>query len=204
LPSPNGRKSIPELDDSSKKRKWEESQTEGILEKRSKPESTKSFFEEIELHRETPLPLEWQRCLDIQGRYTSIIQGPIREHQEIQGKAPEPPSPDHHMSLDLELNLPYDQSQRKRFANDHITKQNSGGSIRGFGDLFKDSSRDKESSGGLTRRPSWLASERDQEEMVATVCTRCHMLVMLCRSSPACPNCKFLHPPDQSSPKLFK
>lgn len=66
LPSPNGRKSIPELDDSSKKRKWEESQTEGILEKRSKPESTKSFFEEIELHRETPLPLEWQRCLDIQ------------------------------------------------------------------------------------------------------------------------------------------
>jgi hypothetical protein len=119
-------------------------------------------------------------------------------------KTPEPPSPDHHMSLDLELNLPYDQSQRKRFANDHITKQNSGGSIRGFGDLFKDSSRDKESSGGLTRRPSWLASERDQEEMVATVCTRCHMLVMLCRSSPACPNCKFLHPPDQSSPKLFK
>jgi hypothetical protein len=136
LPSPNGRKSIPELDDSSKKRKWEESQTEGILEKRSKPESTKSFFEEIELHRETPLPLEWQRCLDIQvllyivcfvciiiicsymcvytniitlaskyqikldswsfylvfacsqGRYTSIIQGPIREHQEIQGKPP--------------------------------------------------------------------------------------------------------------------
>ncbi|XP_061973372.1 protein CURLY FLAG LEAF 1-like [Populus nigra] len=205
LPSPNGRKSIPELDDSSKKRKWEESQTEGILEKRSKPESTKSFFEEIELHRETPLPLEWQRCLDIQSGQIHFYN--TRTHKRTSRdprKTPEPPSPDHHMSLDLELNLTYDQSQRKRFANDHITKQNSGGSIRGFGDLFKDSSRDKESSGGLTRRPSWLASERDQEEMVATVCTRCHMLVMLCRSSPACPNCKFLHPPDQSSPKLFK
>ena len=119
--------------------------------------------------------------------------------------SPEPPSPDHDiMSLELELNLPYDQSQRKSYRHDHITKQNRGGSILDFGDLFKESSGDNGSSGGLTRRPSWLAFEKDQQEMVATVCTKCHMLVMLCRSSPTCPNCKFLHPLEQSPPKLFK
>jgi hypothetical protein len=35
----------------------------------------------------------------------------------------------------------------------------------------------------------------DGREMVPAVCVRCHMLVMMCRASPACPNCKFLHPP---------
>lgn len=34
-------------------------------------------------------------------------------------------------------------------------------------------------------------------EMVAAVCMRCHMLVMMCRACPACPNCKFLHPMGQ-------
>ncbi|KAJ6774373.1 BOMB/KIRA PROTEINS [Salix purpurea] len=204
LPSPNGRVPIPELDDSSKKRKWEEAQAEGTLEKRSKPESTKSFFEEIELQLETPLPLEWQRCLDIQSGQIHFYNTRTHKRTSIDPrKSPEPPSPDHHMSLDLELNLPYDQSQRK---SHHVTKKNSGGSIRpGMGDhLIGDSGRDKGSSEGQRRGPSWLESERDQQEMVATVCTKCHMLVMLCRSSPACPNCKFLHPLEQSSPKLFK
>uniref|UniRef100_A0A0A9PCL7 Uncharacterized protein n=1 Tax=Arundo donax TaxID=35708 RepID=A0A0A9PCL7_ARUDO len=36
--------------------------------------------------------------------------------------------------------------------------------------------------------------------MVAAVCVRCHMLVMMCRASPACPNCKFLHPPSRTAP----
>lgn len=68
--SPNGRKiAISELDVSSKKRKWDDEPaqiTEGIFEKRSKPpEITKSFFE-TELQFETPLPSEWQRCLNIQ------------------------------------------------------------------------------------------------------------------------------------------
>lgn len=35
----------------------------------------------------------------------------------------------------------------------------------------------------------------DSREMVPAVCVRCHLLVMMCRASPACPNCKFLHPP---------
>ncbi|CAN6371799.1 unnamed protein product [Urochloa humidicola] len=30
--------------------------------------------------------------------------------------------------------------------------------------------------------------------MVAVPCINCHLLVMLCKSSPACPNCKFVQP----------
>ena len=30
--------------------------------------------------------------------------------------------------------------------------------------------------------------------MVAVPCANCHLLVMLCKASPACPNCKFVQP----------
>lgn len=30
--------------------------------------------------------------------------------------------------------------------------------------------------------------------MVAVPCANCHLLVMLCKSSPSCPNCKFVQP----------
>ncbi|KAI3459745.1 hypothetical protein Pfo_016408 [Paulownia fortunei] len=29
--------------------------------------------------------------------------------------------------------------------------------------------------------------------MVALACSNCHLLVILCRSSPSCPNCKYVH-----------
>jgi hypothetical protein len=41
------------------------------------------------------------------------------------------------------------------------------------------------------------SSSGSSREMVAGVCMRCHMLVMMCRASPACPNCKFLHAPSR-------
>lgn len=199
-------KTIPEFDNSSKKRKLEEDSQgdhEETSEKRSKAESIKSVFD-MELHLETPLPLEWQRCLDIQSGQIHFYN--TRTHTRTSKdprRSPEPPSPVH-MSLDLELNLPCDSSVRKVDATDHqlFNKHNSVGPTRA-------GSVDKKinSSGGLTRNLSWLAvEENDQQdqEMVATVCMRCHMLVMLCKSSPACPNCKFMHPPDQGPPKLFK
>ncbi|XP_058089129.1 protein CURLY FLAG LEAF 1-like [Magnolia sinica] len=38
--------------------------------------------------------------------------------------------------------------------------------------------------------------------MVAVACLKCHLLVMLCKSSPSCPNCKYLHSlPTQQSPR---
>ena len=110
------------------------------------------------------------------------------------------------MSLDLELNLPCD-SVRKIDTTDHhhqFNKHNSVSPTRA-GSVDK---KINSSSGGLTQNLSWLAveddDEQEQKEMVATVCMRCHILVMLCKSSPACPNCKFVHPADQGPSKLFK
>lgn len=57
---------IPEFENSSKKRKLEDDE-ETNFEKRQKAESKRSVFD-MELHLETPLPFEWQRCLDIQVR----------------------------------------------------------------------------------------------------------------------------------------
>lgn len=109
-------------------------------------------------------------------------------------RSPEPPSPDH-MSLDLGLNLTCESlGKKERGSYDINEKQNRSSS---------ESSKHKD-SGGLTPSPSWLSSEADQKEMVATVCMRCHMLVMLCKSSPTCPNCKFMHPPDQNSSTFLK
>lgn len=94
-------------------------------------------------------------------------------------RSPEPPTTNN-MSLDLELNLRCE------------TKPHSDISTNSFRALFKNNS-------------SRLGLEVDHDqEMMATVCMRCHMLVMLCKSSPACPNCKYMHTPDQSPSTLFK
>jgi len=113
------------------------------------------------------------------------------------------------MSLDLELNLTC-ESLRKREDSYYMNEKQSSGSPGGLSerdqDLFNEPSKCKKDSEGINiRSPSWLSStEDDSNEMVATVCMRCHMLVMLCKSSPSCPNCKFMHPPDQNPSKFLK
>ncbi|ESQ38701.1 hypothetical protein EUTSA_v10028969mg [Eutrema salsugineum] len=42
-----------------------------------------------------------------------------------------------------------------------------------------------------------------EEEMVARVCMKCNMLVMLCKALPACPNCKFMHSPEDTTLSLL-
>ncbi|CAN6326173.1 unnamed protein product [Urochloa humidicola] len=37
--------------------------------------------------------------------------------------------------------------------------------------------------------------------MVAVPCANCHLLVMLCKSSPSCPNCKFVQPLAPATPR---
>ena len=90
-------------------------------------------------------------------------------------------------SLDLELNL---------------TSSSNNGGGRTSGGLFS-VERKAENNSPPAAAP-WLAAEVERrQEMVATVCMRCHMLVMLCRSSPACPNCKFVHSPDKPPSTSF-
>lgn len=110
-------------------------------------------------------------------------------------QSPDPPSPSH-MSLELELNLPCESLRRNRTNNSRDYSKNSTENNR---------NNEKQNLEGLKRSPSWLAFEGDNDqEMVAAVCVHCHMLVMLCKSSPACPHCKFVNPPNQSPVNLFK
>jgi hypothetical protein len=87
--------------------------------------------------------------------------------------------------LDLELNLTFEP--RRAFAHDkkklkHTTATKAAADDRRRLQLAAEEAEDSGGAGG-------------SREMVAGVCVRCHMLVMMCRASPACPNCKFLHPP---------
>lgn len=93
------------------------------------------------------------------------------------------------MSLELELNLPDGSS---RAAN--IDKSKSGTWCTSM-------ENSRQIGRSMPRSLSWVCLAKDeQREMLATVCMRCHMLVMLCKSSPCCPNCKFMHPPAPNPP----
>lgn len=107
-------------------------------------------------------------------------------------------------SLDLELNLLCGSSEKHNNVGDNFTKSDVSHGIPGFLDNdLADADAGKDKGGGflsLARSPSWLTFDGDQQaEMVTAVCKKCHMLVMVCKSSPTCPNCKFVNLPDQKS-----
>lgn len=140
--------------------------------------------------------------------------------------SPEPPPSSSaapaHMSLDLELNLPCGSSMAKNYhvtenftkllnssttatvAEDHHHHQFTNSGALKNTTTNNNNNNNTGIGSALSRSPSWLTFEGEQEEMVTAVCKKCHMLVMMCKSSPACPNCKFMHSPDQSTPTLFK
>ncbi|XP_061338522.1 uncharacterized protein LOC133285321 [Gastrolobium bilobum] len=196
-----------EFDASSKKRKWEEAITEEFFKDQTNAEKRKSIFD-IDLHLETPLSShKWQQYLNIQSGQTHLSNTRMNRKTPDSKKNPEPDQPQSfgQMSLDLELNLTCESLKKKEDSYDINEKINSGSSgSLGERDLLIGSKKYKKDSCVLTRSPSWLSSEAEHKEMIARVCMRCHMLVMLCKSSPSCPNCKFMHPPDQNPFKFFK
>ncbi|CAL5384109.1 hypothetical protein CsSME_00014316 [Camellia sinensis var. sinensis] len=205
--SPTQRKTITELDNLTKKRKYREDPQ--VDEEVFHNPISKSIFD-TELNLETPLPLEWQQCLNIKSGEIHYYNVRTQKRTSNDPRmSPElPSSPGGHMSLDLELNLPCGSPTTKNLIGDNFDKNNSGSSSYNSGEAFLNCSENKKkNSGGLNRCPSWLAFElgdQSQTEMITRVCNKCYMLVMMCKSSPACPNCKFMHPPDQSPPNLFK
>ncbi|CAL0307832.1 unnamed protein product [Lupinus luteus] len=196
-----------ELEPSSKKGKWEEPFTEELFKDQSNAEKIKSVFG-IELHLETPLHSHnWQQYLSIQSGHKHLCDNtrinsntPNSKRSQEPEPEPEPPSLGE-MSLDLELNLTYKSLVKKEESYDTREKTNFGSieSSEVERDLLINSSKYKKDS------PSLLSiSEGDNTDMVASVCMRCHMLVLLCKLSPSCPNCKFMHPPDYNPSKFLK
>ncbi|XP_039145133.1 putative mediator of RNA polymerase II transcription subunit 7 [Dioscorea cayenensis subsp. rotundata] len=161
---------------SMKKRKWQADREEEQEEHREPKRK-----DDIELNLETPLPLEWQRCLDIKSGEIHYYNTRTKMRTS---KDPREISTEAVVSLDLELNL-------ASHANDqHNNNNNNNNNMK---KIKKKNSLDLSSN------------DEKENEMIAAVCMRCHMLVMMCKASPACPNCKFLHPPtDRSSPAFLK
>ncbi|KAL3504736.1 hypothetical protein ACH5RR_034577 [Cinchona calisaya] len=218
-PPPTRRQIVPELEKLFKKRKLNDDD-QSADQPQKIPDHQKPVKGQImmkstpdtELHLETPIPLEWQRCLDIKSGQIYFYNTRTNKRMLSDPRSsPEPPpqvTASHgHMSLDLELNLPCGSSRKNQVA-DIFTKYNSGSTSNSSNDQqpFINSAaiiNKNNKNMGLTRSPSWLTFE-GEEEMVAAACKKCHMLVMMCKSSPSCPNCKFMHPPEQSTPNLFE
>ncbi|KAK7351184.1 hypothetical protein VNO77_10441 [Canavalia gladiata] len=185
-----------EFEASSKKRKWEEPFAEEFFKDQTSLEKRKSLFD-IELHPQTHFSSDkWRQNLSIQSGQIQLCN---------RTRSPEPALSDH-MSLNLELNLTCESLRKKGDSYNINNDQKQSGGLSERDDVFIESSNKcKKDWDGIISTPSWLSiSEGDYKEMVATVCMRCHMLVMLCKSSPSCPNCKFMHPPDQSPSKFLK
>ena len=115
------------------------------------------------------------------------------------------------MSLDLELNLSPSYSPTNTTTKIEESSNHNETVSSSKGKNLTSPSKKTTTGTGQNRSLSWLAFEggdddvdHKEQEMVTKVCMKCHMLVMLCTSTPVCPNCKFMHPHDHSSTKLFK
>ncbi|KAJ8530823.1 hypothetical protein K7X08_023704 [Anisodus acutangulus] len=182
------------MEDLSKKRKWE---NEISCDEKPQKAKTMTTLFGTQLNPETPLPLEWQRGLDIKSGqiYFYNTRTQKRTLRDPRLSDPEPPTNPVHMSLDLELNLlPCGSPEKINQVNDNFVS-NSNYIIK---------KKSSEAQGLINRLPSWLTFDMDQQEMVTAVCKKCHMLVMMSKSSPMCPNCKFVNPLGETPSTLFK
>lgn len=109
--------------------------------------------------------------------------------------APEPRPPSPSPGLDLELNL--NSSSNHGVDRDHHVHAKHGHQLDHIDHQHK--TKSSSSSSSLSCSPSWISLDVDRQEMVAAVCMSCHMLVVMCKATPSCPNCKFVHPQGRSS-----
>ncbi|KAL1204216.1 hypothetical protein V5N11_011411 [Cardamine amara subsp. amara] len=191
-----------EFHNSFKRGKQEDQSQSNLFNERPNSESMRSITFDFELHLHTPLPSDWQ------------TKGYSRTSEDHRTYSKDPAIVERpKMSLDLELNLSPSYSPLKATTKrDESSNHNETVSPKGK-DLTNQSKKKSIIGTELNRSPSWLAFEgtgddddvdHKEQEMVTKVCMKCHMLVMLCTSTPVCPNCKFMHPHDHSSTKLFK
>ncbi|CAN7130600.1 unnamed protein product [Brassica rapa subsp. narinosa] len=169
-----------------------------MFSERSNSESMRSVTFDFELQLHTPLTTEtkgYSKTSEDQRTYPKdslLVERPK-------------------MSLDLELNLSPSYSPTNTTTKIEESSNHNETVSSSKGKNLTSPSKKTTTGTGQNRSLSWLAFEggdddvdHKEQEMVTKVCMKCHMLVMLCTSTPVCPNCKFMHPHDHSSTKLFK
>ncbi|CAN6845654.1 unnamed protein product [Brassica oleracea var. botrytis] len=166
-----------------------EDQSHGKLQStRPNSESMRSVTFDFELHLHTPLHSDWQKSIEPKDHMT------YHQNSVVVGRPK--------MSLDLELSLSPSYSPPKT-----TTKIDKSINHK---ETVSPSNGKNLTSPSKKNTQSWLSFDggdevdHKEQEMVTKVCMKRHMLVMLSTSTPVCPNCKFMHPHDHSSTKLFK
>ncbi|KAJ3696865.1 hypothetical protein LUZ61_000570 [Rhynchospora tenuis] len=131
--------------------------------------------EDLELQLCDPLPLDWEQCLDLKSGRMYYVNRKTLKKTWTRPK-------DLDLNLDLNISTYPDSDDNGGYASPkpYANRQNSwSGSGASSGDS-------------------------DGDGMVAVVCVNCHLLVMLSKASPYCPNCKFLHSPNIETVKSLE
>ncbi|CAK9313723.1 unnamed protein product [Citrullus colocynthis] len=133
----------------------------------------------VDLQLKDPLPLDWEQCLDLQlvqsGKMYYLNRKTLKKSWNWPKEEHYNYHKKHHQKqLDLELELNNINSSSSSRADNLMNFRHGHGS----------------------------SSEIRSNNMVALPCLNCHLLVILSKSSPSCPNCKHLHTlfPNPSSP----
>ncbi|KAJ0241510.1 E3 ubiquitin-protein ligase [Hirschfeldia incana] len=170
----------------------------------SNSESMRSVTFDFELNLHTPLPSGWQKSTDAKSYSRTSEDFSTCAKEPVLVERPK-------MSLDLELNLSPSYSPTNTATKIEESSNHNENVSSSKGNSWTSPSKKTTTGTGSNRSLSWLAFEggdddvdHKEQEMVTKVCMKCHMLVMLSTSTPVCPNCKFMHPHDHSSTKLFK
>ncbi|KAL5205987.1 hypothetical protein ABZP36_034196 [Zizania latifolia] len=121
----------------------------------------------LELQLNDPLPLDWEQCLDLQSGRMYYLNRKTLKKSWIRPKE---------QSVNLELNISTTPVTTVVVAT---IDGNTGATSVAVAEETKKGTAVSSGPGG---------------NMVAVPCANCHLLVMLCKSSPSCPNCKFVQP----------
>ncbi|XP_050144064.1 uncharacterized protein LOC126619691 [Malus sylvestris] len=145
-----------------------------------------------------PLPLDWEQCLDLQSRKMYYL------NRKTSRKRWNWPINQASVNLELNISTLSGSSSGSRF-------NRSSGTIDEAKNCCAEASNMKPISyngkiGLLTKgdykqmgRRSTISNGRaerspyNNNNTVALACRKCHLLLVLSRSSPCCPNCKYLH-----------
>ncbi|OEL24680.1 hypothetical protein BAE44_0014301 [Dichanthelium oligosanthes] len=125
----------------------------------------------LELQLGDPLPLDWEQCLDLHSGRMYYLNRKTMKKSWVRPRS----NKEEQGTLNLELNISTTPS----------TFDGKASPITVVDDA-KIMNSARIASGG---------------HMVAVPCVNCHLLVMLCKSSPACPNCKFVQPSVPAMPR---
>ncbi|KAL9140515.1 hypothetical protein ABFS82_14G042400 [Erythranthe guttata] len=129
----------------------------------------------VDLHQlKNPLPSDWEQCLDLQSGRMYYVNRKTSTKSWIR--------PEVEQKLDLELNISTTTSY-----NNYEQKGSS-------------SSASSSSSSSSYSKNIVNNNINNNNNMVALACSNCHLLVILCRSSPSCPNCKYVHSLSSKAP----